>query len=157
MQSAPSIWLTSPTRSLCAGYLYIAVFVFALRGYGLFGQGFFSWGAPCVLMGKTIVDDDEFYMILFIYFGHQLMNNWVNNTTYRFIINTIQDQKTRRVGMPRIQALVLVNLFDIYSSLDTLLIISGVMSQASFFLAIVMANLIASTLINNQYLLDKHD
>ena len=135
--------------------MYVAVLVLALQSYGVFGQGFFRWGPPCVLLTQTIEDEGEFYMLLCIYFGHQLINNWVNNTTYPYIINTIQDPKARHVGLTRFQALVLVNLFDFYSTLDTLFIISGVMSQVSFFLAIVVANLITSTFVNGAYLLDK--
>ena len=46
-------------------------------------------------------------------------------------------------------------MFSIYSEVDVLIIILGVMSQISFFVVIIIANIISITIINGYYIKNK--
>lgn len=46
-------------------------------------------------------------------------------------------------------------MFALYSELDVLIIISGVMSQLAFFIVIILANLVSVSFINWQYIKTK--
>ena len=141
--------ITSPVYCLGVGYLYIAIVAIAFYKLNFFGNhSFFTWGPPLSLFGKIINDNSTFYIILSVYFFHQLINNWVNNVTYPWIINCVQDSKCLNTGFSNPKTLFIVNLFAIYSNLDLLFIIGGATSQISFFLVIIIANIISTTLVN---------
>jgi len=148
--------IISPVTCLIFGYLYIIVLAIIFHQFGFFrNHGFFSWGPPLFLFGTNINDQTTFYIIFMMYFLHQLINNWVNNATYPWIINNIQDPKCLNTGFSQKKALIIVNMFAFYSSLDLLLIIGCATSQISFFFAIVIANVITTTYINWQHIKEK--
>lgn len=149
--------LTSPVYCLGFGYSYIVILAIIFNKLKLFGnQSFFNWGAPMTLFGNDINDQSTFYIILSLYFLHQIINNWVNNVTYPWIINCIQDPKCKHIGYTPKKALLIINLFSMYSELDMLFIIGGATSQISIFVAIIFANIITSTVINWQYIKEKY-
>jgi len=99
-------------------------------------------------MGITITENKTFYSILFMYFLHQLINNWVNNVTYPWIITCVQNPKSNDLLYSKKVSILIINMFAIYSELDVVLIIAGVMSQISFFVIIIIANIISESIIN---------
>ena len=149
--------LTSPLLSIIGGYIYVGILILALYFLDFYkDSNFFIWGPPVVLIGKTIDDEFSYYIILLVFFIHQLINNWINEVTYPWIINCVQDPKSKRIGYSNRTSILIINLFSLYSEIDVLLIIAGVMSQLSFFVVIIVANMISVTVINWQYIKRKH-
>ena len=147
---------TSPLISICTGYVYIVGLAIILHLLGFYQNSeFFRWGTPVKLMGMTIDDDRTYYGLLALFFVHQLINNWVNDVTYPWIINCVQDPKSDNLVYSRKTSMLIVNMFALYSELDMVFIISGVMSQISFFVAIILANMVSVTVINWQYIRSK--
>lgn len=148
--------ITSPLLGICFGYLYIFILANFLYFSGFYRSStFFTWGTPVIFMGAKIEDDVTYYLILFLFFIHQLINNWVNDVTYPWILNCVQDPKSNNIVYSRSISMIIVNMFALYSELDVMLIIAGVMSQLSFFIVIIIANMVAVTIINWQYIKHK--
>jgi hypothetical protein len=145
--------LTSPLTSVLGGYTYVG-FLAAFLYYNDFynDSTLFTWGVPVTFMGKTVTDEKTYYLILLMLFIHQLINNWVNDVAYPFILNNVQNKSCNTFIYPKSVTILLINLFDIYSQVDMILLISGMSSQITFFAVLLLANLVASTLINLQYL-----
>jgi len=51
--------------------------------------------------------------------------------------------------------MLIVNMFALYSELDLMLIIAGVMSQLTFFVVLILANTVSVSVINWQYVKHK--
>ena len=122
---------------------------------GVYDKVFYNWGPPVKFVGVEIDDNKTFYLILTFTFFHQLINNIVNQITYPWIINCVQDPKSETLYYHKSTSLFLVNLFNIYSEIDCIIIIVGITSQVSFLFAIILANIISSTVINYQYIWKK--
>lgn len=143
----------SPLLSICTGYVYISILATCLYTMNLYENStFFMWGPPITIMGKIIQDNTTFYVILGLFFVHQLINNWINCVTYPWIINCVQDPKSRDLMYSKKTSLIIVNMFALYSELDMLVLIAGIMSQVSFFIVIITANVISTSVINWQYI-----
>jgi|LauGreSuBDMM15SN_2_FD.fasta_scaffold171305_2 hypothetical protein len=150
--------ITSPLFSVIVGYIYIIILVIILYIKGFYENStFFSIGVPITLFGKTIDDNNTYYTILILFFIHQLINNFINNITYPWLINCIQDPKSKNIIYSKKTSLLIINLFSLYSELDVILIVSGIMSQISFFFVIILANVISDTFINWQYIKKKNN
>lgn len=148
--------LTSPLISICSGYIYIFILFIIFYFSGFYKNStFFTWGTPVKFMGTTIEDDFTYYLILILFFCHQLINNWVNDVTYPWILNCVQDPKNINLVYSKKISILIINMFALYSELDVMLIISGVMSQLAFFIVIILANLVSVSLINWQYIKTK--
>lgn len=158
MRSYTSNKLTSPAISLATGYAYILGLSVVLYFFGFYDSStFFTWGIPVNFMGITVTTYITYFTLLFLLFVHQLINNWINSSTYPWIINCVQDEKSTNLLYSKRTSLLLVNLFDLYSELDVILIVSGVVSQITFVLVLILANLISTSLINWQYIKNKSD
>jgi hypothetical protein len=115
-------------------------------------NSFFSWGPPVKFFNREIDTQTAFYSIHIIIFLHQLINNWVNDVVYPWIINSIQDPKNQKMEYNKRVSLLILNLFNIYSEIDVIFILMGFNSQISFVITIILANIISSTYINNKYI-----
>lgn len=148
--------LTSPLLSICGGYVYITILATFLYSAGFYSNSaFFSWGPPVTFMSTTIESQRTYYLLLGLFFIHQLVNNWVNSVTYPWIVNCIQDPKSDNLIYSRQMSILIVNMFSMYAQLDVMLIIAGVMSQLSFFVMLILANMVSVTIINWQYIKTK--
>jgi hypothetical protein len=145
--------ITSPHIILGVSYTYIGL-VFLVLYFGGFyrNNSFLRWGVPIKFFGEDIVDDRTFYMLLILIFIHQIVNNCVNSIVYPWIINSVQDPKNKIMEYGKWKSLLLVNLFDIYSQIDVILLVMGITSQISFVVVIIIANIITSTFINYKYI-----
>ena len=145
--------LTSPVLSLSCAYIYVVIVAIILSSLGFYKNNtFFRWGTPVTFFGQDIVSDSSFYALLSMVFLHQLINNWVSTVVYPWIINQIQDYKTEQLQYSKPFSLLLINLHALYSNLDLMFIINGALSQVSFFLMILIADLISASIINWQYI-----
>ena len=148
--------MTSPLISISCGYVYIAILATFFYYAGFYENStFFTWGTPVKFMGETIHDEGTYYLILILFFIHQLINNWVNEVTYPWMLNCVQDPKSQSLVYSRKTSILIVNMFALYSELDVMLIIAGVMSQLAFFVVLILANLVAVSVINWQYVKNK--
>ena len=150
--------LTCPLTSIICGYGYIsilAIFFYFQQFYE--NSTFFTWGIPVQFMGTTINDNNTYYGILALLFLHQLINNWVNDVVYPWIITCVQDPKSKNIVYSKHTSMLIINMFALYSELDMILIISGCMSQLTFFVMIILANMISVSIINWQYIKTKSD
>ena len=148
--------ITSPLISVCAGYVYIAILATFFYTVGFYKNStFFTWGTPITFMGNVIDDDQTYYTLLFLFFVHQLINNWINDVTYPWVINCVQDPKSKYLVYSKKLSMLIVNMFALYSELDMILVISGIMSQLTFFVAIIVANVVSVSVINWQYIKKK--
>jgi hypothetical protein len=148
--------LTSPHIVIGAAYTYVVIIVCVLYGTGFYKDStFFNWGTPIRFFNHEITSDTTFYTLLLMIFFHQIINNWVSTVVYPWIINSIQDHKNKEMEYSRVTSLLIVNLFNIYSEIDVVFIVAGFMSQISFVLVVMCANVITSTFINNRYLREK--
>ena len=120
---------------------------------GLYNKSsFFTWGTPVTFMGVTITDDTTYYTLLVLFFVHQLINNWINTVTYPWIINCVQDPKSSNLVYSQRTTMLIVNMFALYSELDMILIVSGIISQGAFFVMIILANMVSTSFINWRYI-----
>lgn len=145
--------VTSPAKIMSVAYFYVVIISVSLYTSGFYqNSSFFAWGPPIKFFGQDITSQFTFYFLLLLIFFHQIVNNCVNSVVYPWIINSVQDPKNRNMEYSNITALFLLNLFDIYSQLDVIFIVTGFMSQISFVCVVSFSNLITSTYINYQYL-----
>ena len=148
--------ITSPLLSVSCGYLYIAGLSFFFYITGFYEKStFFTWGVPVNFMGTTVNDTNTYYMLLCLFFVHQTINNWVNDVTYPWILNCIQDPKSNTLVYSKPLSMLIVNMFALYSELDVVLIVAGVMSQLPFFVMLICANMVSVSLVNWQYMKHK--
>ena len=148
--------MTSPIIAMCTAYAYLAVIGISLWATGFYkGNNYFNWGPPIKLFSHDITTQRKFYAVHIMIFFHQLVNNWVNTVVYPWIINDIQDPKSKEMRYGMTPSLLLINFFDLYSEFDVMLILMGFTSQISFIMTVTIANIITSTIINRRYILDK--
>lgn len=149
-------FLLSPIVSLSAGYAFLGITITVLYSFGFYDDNsFFNWGPPIKLINVTIESKARFYGILVVFFIHQLINSWVSEAVYPWIVNKIQDSKTKHLEYSNSACLLIVNFHAVYSTLDMIFIVNGAISQISFLLMIILANIVSVTVINWSYLKKK--
>lgn len=149
---------TSPARVLGVAYIYVVIVGFMLYLTGIYSHNnFFNWGPPITFFQHTITSQSTFYALHLLILFHQLVNNWVSNVVYPWIINSVQDPKNTQMEYSTVTTLILINLFDFYSELDMVFILIGFTSQISFLFTISLANTISSTYINWKYIKRKQE
>ena len=150
--------IATPMSSLIYGYSYISCLAIYLYVNNFYSQSsFFRFGTPVVFMGTTVTDSNTYYLILAIFFIHQMINNLINDVTYPWILNCVQDPKSKDILYSRCTSMIIINLFTMYSELDMILIITGAMNQITFFGMIILANMVSSSIINWKYVKSKNN
>jgi hypothetical protein len=148
--------ITSPVVVLSCGYVLLIIISISSRYIGLYTDNeFFQWGPPITIINFKITSDAGFWVLWFVYFIHQLMNTWVSEVVYPWIINEVQDPKANSLRYSRVGSIMLVNLHAIYSTLDMIFIVNGAISQVSLLAAIIFSNVICVTIVNWRYLSKK--
>ena len=116
--------IATPLSSLIYGYGYVVCLAIYMYYNGFYSNStFFRFGTPVVFMGTTIHDEPTYYMILGVFFVHQLINNLINDVTYPWILNCIQDPKSRDIIYSKYTSIAIINMFAMYSEVDMILII----------------------------------
>lgn len=148
--------LTSPVTAMSVAYVYIGLIATILWSTGFYkGNNFFNWGPPINFFNHTVTSQNQFYAMHVLIFFHQLVNNWVNTVVYPWIINEIQDSKAKDLRYGTTCSLLLINFFNLYSEIDVMVILMGFTSQISFLLTVTLANIISSTIVNHQHIIEK--
>lgn len=147
---------TKPLTVVMISYIYVFIVSLLLYFSSFYETStFFNWGLPLKFFGKELKTEKEFYILLFLIFIHQLINNYVNSVVYPWIINSVQDPKNKKMEYSTFISLIIINLFDLYSQLDVIFIVTGFATQISFVCVISIANLLSSSFINYEYLKNK--
>lgn len=147
----------SPPIALISGYGFLTFGGLLIFSMGFFNNNdFITWGPPVTIMGKNVTSQVEFYTLLIFFFGHQLINCWISEVVYPYIINEVQNVNRNDIRYKK-YALFICIFFAVYSNLDLLIIINGTYSQISFFLSIIIANMISVSYINYRYIKNKKE
>jgi len=145
--------MLSPAKTIFLGYTYVITISIVFHLLSLYENStFFHWGPPVVFFGKSLEGNTVFYSLHLTMFFHQIVNNCVNSIVYPWIINYVQDPKCKDPIYSKPVSILIINLFDIYSQIDTIFILMGFLSQISFVFTISFANILTSSLINYGYL-----
>lgn len=143
----------SPLVSIVGSWTYMIILVFVLNSMHVYtDSSFFTYGPPVLFMGRTITSNTEYLAVIGLIFVHQLTNNWVNNTTYPWLLNSVQDTNSRKNPYGPVTTMLIINLFVVYSQLDVQVIVASANAQVVFVATIMLANLVASNAINIQYI-----
>jgi len=146
----------SPVYSLLCGHIFMVIVILTLYGLGVYkNNNYFSWGPPIEFFTSEIESSTAFYVILVMIFVHQLITNWIYEVVYPWIINTIQNIKEQEIPYRKSTCLLIINMNSLYSQIHLAFIISGITSQISFLMVLVVADLITLSYINWQYLKTK--
>jgi len=146
----------SPAYSLGCGYVFLLVVIFTLYGFGVYDDNeYFSWGVPIVFFTHTITSPVMFYMLLLMLFVHQLITNWIYEVVYPWIINTIQNTRETEIRYGKLECITMVNMNSLYGQVHLAFVISGITSQISFLIVLIVADILTLSYINWQYLKNK--
>lgn len=146
----------SPILSLGCGFAFTFIIILTFYFTGFYDDSiYFHWGPPVVFFDHTITTEKTFYLILMMIFIHQLITNWIYEVVYPWVINTVQNQRHTTLDRSKSTCLAIVNLNSLYNQIHLAFIISGITSQISFLVALIIADFITLTYINWHYIKDK--
>lgn len=146
----------SPVYSLICGHLFLVIIVVTFYFFGFYeNSSYFQWGPPVSYFDTPIESKTIFYLLFSLIFVHQLISNWVYEVVVPWIIVNVQTSTTTELQYSKQTCLGIVNMNSLYQQLHFAFIISGITSQISFLVAIIIADFITLTFINWQYLKTK--
>lgn len=146
----------SPIYSLMTGYSFIVVIVLTFYFTGFYDDSiYFTWGPPVVFFNHTVNTQTMFYVLLLLIFSHQLITNWISEVIFPWVINNVQNRQQEEVEYSKATCLTIVNLNALYNQIHLAFVISGITSQISFLVSLVLADFITLSIINWQYLKGK--
>jgi len=143
----------TPQYALLLAYIFlflVIIYFFSLKY--LSNNNYFKWGPPIKIFQIEINNYNEFNILLFIYFVNEIINSLLSAVVYSWIINCIQDPKSKNTFYSKNKSLFLIILFTFYSQLNLIFVINGSFSQISVFVATLSGGLITSLYINSNYI-----
>ena len=143
----------TPMYALLSAYIFLCIIIiyFSSLKY-LSNNSYFKWGPPIKVFQIKINDNMSFYILLFIYFVNEIINSLLSAVVYSWIINCVQDPKSKNTFYSKKTSLILIVLFTFYSQLNLIFVINGSFSQISIFVATLSGGLITSVYINWNYI-----
>jgi len=148
-------WYANPQFAIAGGVIEIALLIYVLSSFRLIEGDFFRFGPPLQLFKFNLTSTFEFYIILLIFFLHQLVYTWLNEVVAPWILNEIQNPQCKYIRFSKPKTLLLVNLYYVYFTLNSFLVVNISLAQVSFLIIVLAADLIAVSMINSHYLWDK--
>lgn len=92
-------------------------------------------------------------MLLLIFFIHAIVNNWISEVVYPWIVNRIQDPKSTHIEeYSKPVSLLIINFYAVYSTIDLFFVVAASYAQISFLLVLILANALTVTLVNWKYI-----
>ena len=144
----------SPLLSIILAYIFLlfsAISIFYLQLFS-YSNNYFNWGPPVKIFNITITNYFHFYWIFFLFFLNEIINSLLSEVVYSWIINCIQDPKSKNTIYSRNISITIVFLYIVYVQLNLIFIINGSISQISFFIATLLGSLSTSGYINWKYI-----
>jgi len=146
----------SPVYSLICGHIFLVVIVVTFYLFGFYqNSSYFQWGPPVYYFDSEINSTTTFYLLLALIFVHQLISNWIYEVVVPWIIVNIQTTTSGELPYSKPVCLGIVNFNSLYQQLHFAFIISGITSQISFLVAIILADFVTLSYINWHYLQNK--
>jgi len=147
----------SPIFSLSCGFVLIISIIFILYSFGFYSDStYFQWGCPFVFLTYEVTSNTFFYVLLALMFAQQIVTSWIYDVVYPWIIGTIQNPRETEIPYSRFTCVMIVNMNSLYSQIHLAFIISGITSQISFLVVLIIADLITLSYINWQYVKTKN-
>lgn len=150
--AAPAQPVLSPPVALSSGYAFLVLGGGVLLLMGFFNDStFLETGPPVRVMGKQ-VDDWPTFAVLLAFMGiHQLINGWISDVVYPYLVNEVQNVHCAHVRYGRTASNVISTMFNVYSNLDLLFIVDASTSQWTYFTAVVLCNTAVKVWVVDRY------
>lgn len=149
------MWFASPKFVLMCSMLEISLLTYTLVYFNVIEGEFFRLGPPIQLFQYRITEKSQYYAILCMFFVHQLMYTWLNEVCGPWMLNEVQNPKNTRLSFSKGQTLVLINFYYIYFSLNSVMLVNVSLSQLSFLVVMLSADVVATTTLNSYYMWNK--
>ena len=136
---------------------WLVIVLFAFKSIGLFTTDFMRFGPSetTKIMTLTINSWHEWWMVAIASFLSTCMNDFFSDSLSPFVINTIQDHKTRYLPYSKTTCYIILQLWSTYCCLMSIFSIGLLMSQIDFLLIRLLADLIVNTFTTFKFLKNK--
>jgi len=148
-------WYANPKFALTIGVLEISLLIYTLAHFKIIEGDFFRFGPPIQLFQYNITSNSEFFGITLVIFIHQMVFTWLNEVTSPWVVNEVQDPTNRFLTFSKSQTLVLINIYYIYFTLNSVFVVNVSLSQLSFLCVMILADFLATTSLNLHYVWNK--
>ena len=148
--------ILSPVYSLGTSYFIMGVVMLSFYFFGFFTDNtYFSWGPPVTFFYHTINDNTTFYILLVLLFIYQIITNWSVEVILSWNLHTIQNRRHNVLDYNKKICLTIINLHSLYTQVHLAFIVTSLISQISFLVVLIAADLITLSYINYEYMKDK--
>jgi len=121
------------------------------------GSSFLKYGPSntTVIMGVHVDTWPKWGGVIAFSFVNTCMNEFISNSIDPWILNTIQDDKTKSIPYSKMECVVITQLYNIYCHMMSVVGISLLMSQIDVLGVRIFADLIVSTFAMRRFVRDK--
>jgi hypothetical protein len=146
--------LPSPLQVIISSSLLSCLIGILFHHLELFHHsGYFSFGPPVELFGKTIETQYEFWLLICCFMANKAMSALVTEIVYNWIVNNIHDPKSCSTGgYSKQMSLFIMILNSVHLSINSMFSINGAKSQISFLIVEMIGNLSVIIYVNNRYI-----
>jgi hypothetical protein len=143
----------TPLKVIGIGFLFLSIFSITLFSMGFYADNeYFRWGPPLYIFKKNVTSNLQFYGLLIIFFLNQIINTLVTEVVYSWIVNCVQDPKSKTTYYSKKVSIFLVLSNAFYFSTNLMLVINGAYSQISFFFVTVIGNMMVIGYTNKKFI-----
>ena len=143
----------TPLKVMFMGFAFLFVFSIILFSMGFYSENeYFRWGPPLFIFKKKVTSNLQFYGLLFIFFLNQIINTLITEVVYSWIVNCVQDPKSKTTYYSKRISVFLVLSNAFYFSTNLMLVINGAHSQVSFFIVTVIGNMMVIGYTNKKFI-----
>ena len=143
----------TPLKVIVIGFSFLTIIAIIFYSMGFYTDNeYFKWGPPLYIFKKKITSNLQFYALLFIFFINQIINTLVTEVVYSWIVNCVQDPKSKTTYYSKKISILLVLSNAFYFSTNLMLVINGAYSQISFFLVTVIGNISVIGYTNKKFI-----
>eukprot|EP01087_Luapelamoeba_hula_P007775 TRINITY_DN1908_c0_g1_i3.p1 TRINITY_DN1908_c0_g1~~TRINITY_DN1908_c0_g1_i3.p1 ORF type:complete len:299 (+),score=67.55 TRINITY_DN1908_c0_g1_i3:635-1531(+) len=147
--------LRSPRAVIAGGCFELLALLFFFSRLNILEGDYFRLGPPVLLFQYEVADKTDFYMILAVFFFHQVTYTWITETLNPWLLNEVQDQKCDTIRYSKPVTLWVINLYTAFLTLNNILVLNIAFSQASFLVVVLLADVVSTTLLNLSYIWHK--
>ena len=144
------------TSTIMMGWLLIVMF-FYNQSEPSEGSSFLQFGPHenTVIMGVYIDTWHKWGLVMIFTFINTCMNEFFSNSLDPWILNTIQDDKTKTIPYSKGMCMLLTQLYNVYCHLMSVVGISLLLSQVDVLAVRIIADVLVSTFAIKRFLRDK--
>lgn len=142
---------------LVSGILEVSLILIIYYSLGYGSVIFFNFGPPVIFFQTSITTWTSYLFILFSMFFHQICYCIIYEKVQPWIFNEIQNKNFIDVSYPRWQIILFINMYYAIMLMNSVFIVSAITTQFPFVLATLIAQTIASSYINNNYIKEKEE